>query len=80
MPHADIKDQDGGMTHEICVHHCYDQGYLFAGTQYGEECWCGNSYGKHGASSSCDMPCTGDPFQNCGGSRSNWVMTTGMGE
>lgn len=56
------------------------QGYLFAGAQYGRECFCGNSYGKYGQGTSCYIKCSGDPYQNCGGSRQNTVMTTGMCE
>ena len=80
LPNAPLDDYDGGMTHEVCVHHCYDYGYLYAGTQYGSECWCGNSYGRYGASSGCDMACSGNPYQLCGGIRANWVTTTGMGK
>ena len=39
------------------------QGFLFAGTQFGHECWCGNDYGKYGQSSLCDYPCSGNPHQ-----------------
>lgn len=54
------------------------QGYLFAGTQYGIECYCGNSYGRYGQSTLCDLPCEGNPFQTCGGHAANWIMSTGM--
>ena len=29
-----------------------NKGYLFAGIQFGGECWCGNSFGLHGDASS----------------------------
>ena len=57
---------------------CGLQGYLYAGTQYGSECFCGNSYGKHGISSACSHSCDGDPTQNCGGYLANWAQSTGL--
>jgi hypothetical protein len=47
----------------------------YAGLQYGEECWCGNSFGTYGGApeSDCDMVCSGTtsraPTDICG---SNW--------
>ena len=49
--------------------------YLYAGVQYTSECFCGNSYGKYGSlpESSCNMPCSGNKTQICGGTWSNSV-------
>ena len=55
---------------ESCTSACYDAGYGLAGTEYSAECWCGSSIqggGAPAASSDCNMPCTGDNTQTCGG-------------
>jgi len=69
-----------GMTHAACVDFCRTQQYLYAGVQMGEACYCGNSYGRHGPSDSCDIPCRGDPSKQtmCGGTSSNTVLHTGI--
>lgn len=70
-------ERSGSNTPQGCVQTCYDQGFPFAGVQYGQSCLCGNSYGNHGTSDRCNMPCTGDPSQVCGGYNSNSVYATG---
>ena len=49
--------------------------YKYFGLQYGAECWCGNSYGKHGEESAdkCNKPCNGDASLTCGGELTNSV-------
>lgn len=56
------------MTVEGCIEHCSGKGYTYAGLQYREECWCGNTIapGRLGAQK-CTMPCGGNPAQYCGG-------------
>ena len=56
------------------------QNYLYAGVQYGQECFCGNTYGSYGTSTECKIPCSGDPSLGsmCGGDWSNTVMHTGV--
>ena len=54
----------------VCVGACQSSGYAFAGMQYGYECYCGNSLpdrSLHRPSSDCNMPCSGDDSQMCGG-------------
>ncbi|RMZ83074.1 hypothetical protein DV738_g1286, partial [Chaetothyriales sp. CBS 135597] len=57
------------MTTESCAASC--SSYAFFGTEYSAECFCGNTLaaGSTNASSSaeCNMPCTGDSTQTCGG-------------
>ena len=48
--------------------------YKYAGSQNGVECWCGNDYGKFGASSSCTARCRAEHLQTCGGLGANSVM------
>lgn len=62
-----------GNTNGGCQTRCFAAGYVFAGTEYAQECWCGNaisnpsSYRPDGPLNLCDTPCTGDPGENCGG-------------
>ena len=37
------------------------------------DCWCSNNYGKYGASKKCNMACTGNPNEICGGKMANSV-------
>jgi hypothetical protein len=64
-------------TPERCVQTCAARGFRYAGLQYGESCLCGNSYGRFGAAPSCQMPCTGNSRQACGGPNANAVFSTG---
>jgi len=70
--------RSGSNTPQACVQTCYSQGFAFAGVQYGQSCLCGNSYGNFGTSDRCNMPCTGDSSQICGGYNSNSVYATGL--
>src|SRR5262249_6136593 len=49
------------------------KGFAYAGVQYSSECWCGNSYGRYGTSTNCNMTCSGDSTQICGGPWANDV-------
>lgn len=61
------------MTSNLCVKTCRDKGFKFAGTQYANQCFCGNSYGKTGRASNCNMTCSGDKNEKCGGSWANSI-------
>lgn len=61
-----------------CIETCRAKGFKYAGVQYSESCLCGNSYGKYGAADNCNMKCTGDSSQICGGYSSNGIYTTGF--
>ena len=67
------RDLDGmmlearGMTTEACTRECAEWGYRFAGTENGNQCFCGNAFGKYGASTDCTKPCVGRPDETCGG-------------
>jgi hypothetical protein len=58
-------------TPTACIKKCANEGYAMAGTQYGQECWCSNSYNGGTPSSAsvsdCNVPCLGDSSQTCGG-------------
>ena len=55
------------------------QGYKYAGTQYSKECFCGDSYDKYGPADNCDMACSGDASQTCGGTWALQVYEIGKG-
>ena len=64
------------LTPAKCIEACREDGYSFAGVQYGEECFCGNEAPppiKIVAISECNMECTGDSSIKCGGSYRNNV-------
>lgn len=71
LPSNQLNDMEG-MTVERCVDHCRTSGYTIAGLEYSQQCFCGNSI-PQGRSpdpkrmGNCDMPCTGDDSQICGG-------------
>ncbi len=61
------------MTVQDCIFMCAHKGYAYAGLQYGSQCFCGNSYGRYGAVNNCNMRCSGDSSQVCGGFWANSV-------
>ena len=61
-------------TTDGCEKKCKDAGYAYMGRQYNNECFCGNSYGKHGSADDCvDCSQTGGFY---GGNR-NCVFNVG---
>eukprot|EP00026_Physarum_polycephalum_P009377 Phypoly_transcript_09498.p1 GENE.Phypoly_transcript_09498~~Phypoly_transcript_09498.p1 ORF type:complete len:450 (+),score=41.63 Phypoly_transcript_09498:188-1351(+) len=65
-------------TPDTCRTKCMQSGYMYAGLQYGSECWCGNSYGSHGGAlgSDCNMACSGDSTIKCGAANRNSIFTS----
>ena len=57
------------LTVEWCIRRCKSRGFRYAGVQSANECRCGNSFGKHGTATpqTCNMKCTGNARQTCGG-------------
>ncbi|OAQ97604.1 hypothetical protein LLEC1_06562 [Akanthomyces lecanii] len=68
---------DDTMTNEKCLAFC--KNYNYWGTEYGRECYCGNSLGidsKAAPLEQCNMPCGGDPAEYCGaGNRLELIIT-----
>jgi WSC domain len=64
------------MTNATCQATCRSRGFTYAGTQYGSQCFCGNSYGKYGQAGEekCNMPCAGNGGEKCGGTWANSVF------
>ena len=61
------------MTIELCVAACKAAGFSLAGVEYSQECWCDNMFNNGGGpapdgSVGCNMPCTGNALEICGGS------------
>jgi len=63
----------GVMTPKMCLDKCAEFGYMAAGMEYGEECYCGDpaNIDAHGAAfrpeSECGVPCAGNASAICGG-------------
>ncbi|EJT99506.1 WSC-domain-containing protein [Dacryopinax primogenitus] len=72
----------GSISVESCETFCAQGGYVYAGVEYGDECYCGNELdngaGGQAADSDCNMPCSGNSGETCGGSyRLNLYSRTG---
>ncbi|USP76719.1 uncharacterized protein yc1106_03993 [Curvularia clavata] len=72
-----------GNTPQWCLSQCKAFGFMAAGMEYGEECYCGDLDGiqKTGSTvapeSDCNTACSGDPEALCGqGNRLSWYKWT----
>ena len=65
--------QDNQLTLQSCANICRQKGFKYAAAQYGSWCFCGNSYGKHGQATNCDMKCAGNSNEICGGAWANSI-------
>ncbi|KIW65578.1 hypothetical protein PV04_07824 [Phialophora macrospora] len=55
-------------TNEQCIALCSAAGYIFAGTQYEQECWCGYNRPKTVVDdANCNFACDGNVNEVCGG-------------
>ena len=61
------------LTNELCISMCKEKGFKYAGTQFSTHCFCGNQYGSYGEANNCNMNCSGNIDQICGGSWANSV-------
>ncbi|KAF8263422.1 copper radical oxidase [Lactarius quietus] len=68
---------------ESCTGACFAAGYHLAGVEYADECYCATSIGSTGvpaAAGDCNMPCSGNGSEFCGGPlRLNVYNYTGSG-
>lgn len=66
-----ISSQGGGaaLTIAKCQVSCYRESLMYAGVKAGDECWCGSSVGGElaGDETECNLPCSGDGDEVCGG-------------
>ncbi|KAM7223227.1 putative fungistatic metabolite [Rhypophila decipiens] len=58
-----------GMTNQACIAFCSSKGFQYAGTEYSQECFCGESLAPAAtvAAGDCTMACSGNATQPCGG-------------
>jgi hypothetical protein len=63
------------MTVQACQVACRKAGYIYAGLEYSQECWCGNAFANGGVylgpdgTNGCTDSCAGDKVEICGGSK-----------
>lgn len=57
------------LTIDDCLSICENLGFKFAGVEFGEQCFCGSKLPAtvQYAEDNCDMPCTGNSSETCGG-------------
>ncbi|OZJ01463.1 hypothetical protein BZG36_05584 [Bifiguratus adelaidae] len=69
-----------GMTIEVCTSECAARGYTYAGTEYADECFCGNAAPANIAplSTDCSSVCKGNASEICGGSKRLSLYTLGI--
>eukprot|EP00752_Nemacystus_decipiens_P017703 g15872.t1 len=69
-----LYEDEDNLTPASCVADCANEGEELAGLQNGQQCWCGTTddYDKYGTST-CNINCSGDPSQTCGGVNSSNV-------
>lgn len=69
-------------TPSKCIQLCLQSGFLYAGVQYGSECFCGNveppATAKLNETEECGYACVGEPEQMCGGYFAVHVYETGI--
>ncbi|KAH7001346.1 hypothetical protein EDB80DRAFT_89661 [Ilyonectria destructans] len=61
----------GAMSNDLCIQHCSSRGYSIAGTENGQECWCGTAIREDAIrlpENYCGTPCQGGSGTVCGGS------------
>ncbi|XP_074659526.1 xylosyltransferase oxt-like [Tubulanus polymorphus] len=65
------------LTASVCISVCLRLNFAYAGLQYSYECFCGDSYGKHGPlkESSCSSYCRGNADEMCGGVWANSIYS-----
>lgn len=64
----------GPISNEYCAQLCSDLNKTMAGTENGNECYCGNALNVENPESStgCSATCSGGPTETCGG---NWAIS-----
>lgn len=72
-------------TPTSCAVTCASKGYTYAGVEYSTECYCSNTItttsatGQLAPSSDCNMACSGNAAQICGGSGRITILTSSSG-
>lgn len=69
FPEANLE----AVTNEVCVRHCFVNGYTLAATSFGKNCYCGQFLnGTQKLDSQCGTRCLGDATEICGG---DWALS-----
>ncbi|KAL9074517.1 MAG: hypothetical protein Q9157_004376 [Trypethelium eluteriae] len=63
------RTTDPSMTTEFCQNYCQSAGYKYAGTEFGDECYCDNFINPSAVlhQTMCYYACAGNTTQDCGG-------------
>ncbi|KAM7205083.1 protein of unknown function (DUF1996) domain containing protein [Rhypophila sp. PSN 637] len=71
---GEIRPNLGRISNTVCVKYCASKGFSAAGTEYGGQCYCGDSLSKVEkiADSECSMTCEGAGGEKCGG---GWALS-----
>jgi hypothetical protein len=66
------KTTDKAMTIDLCTAYCRGKGFVYAGLENGQDCYCNNDGPSNGSTkvdeTNCNSACKGNQFQTCGGS------------
>ena len=73
----------GEVSVQRCFHYCLQKKFKFAALQAGNQCFCGNAYGRESkyapvADTECRTKCTGDSKGFCGGILRNSIYSIGV--
>lgn len=63
-----------------CYNNALSGGYRYFALQYGRECWASNDYAlaiSSGVSNGCNMACSGNASETCGGNLANNLYMIG---
>ncbi|KAJ7122651.1 galactose oxidase [Mycena crocata] len=69
------------MTVENCIGFCDSRQFIFAGVEFMLECYCDNFIEPSGIAApiaECDLPCTGDSEESCGGANRLNIFWSGI--
>lgn len=58
------------MTNAKCTAFCFERGFVYAGTEYFSECYCGHFLAPeatHAKDEDCGTECAGNSTETCGG-------------
>jgi hypothetical protein len=71
---GEVRPNLGRISNTKCIAHCKSKGFALAGTEYGGQCYCGNSLSGSELidESSCSKPCEGASSEICGG---GWALS-----
>ncbi|KAK7035979.1 WSC domain-containing protein [Favolaschia claudopus] len=71
---------NSNMTVENCIAFCDAGGFIFAGVEFGQECYCDSTIqipGARAQQSDCSEPCAGNPSEFCGASGRLTIFASG---